>query len=64
MPFADSQPQPGLLPAPKPLYAGLGREEEAQALFEQTLTKEKARHNVEILRKAREQQAKPPAEQG
>ena len=42
----------------------LGREEESQALFEQTLTKEKAKHNVEILRKAREQQAKPAAEQG
>ena len=42
----------------------LGRYEESQALFEQTLTIEKAGHNVEILRKAREQQAKPAAEQG
>ena len=42
----------------------LGREEESRALFEQTLTIEKAKRNVEILRKAREQQAKPPAEQG
>jgi Flp pilus assembly protein TadD len=40
----------------------LGREEEAQALFEQTLTIEKARHNVEILRKARQQQESPPAQ--
>jgi Flp pilus assembly protein TadD len=38
----------------------LGREEEAQALFEQTLTIEKAKHNVEILREARERQANPP----
>lgn len=38
----------------------LGREEESQALFEQILTQQKARHNVEILRKAREQQANPP----
>lgn len=42
----------------------LGRYEEAQALFEQTLTQAQARRNVEILRKAREQQAKAPAEQG
>ncbi|MCL5282304.1 MAG: tetratricopeptide repeat protein [Planctomycetes bacterium] len=42
----------------------LGREEEAQALFEQTLTIEKAKHNVEILRKARERQADPPAAPG
>ncbi len=38
----------------------LGRYEESQALFEQTLTIEKAKRNVEILRKAREQQANPP----
>jgi Flp pilus assembly protein TadD len=38
----------------------LGRDEESLALFKQTLTIEKAKHNVEILRKAREQQAHPP----
>jgi Flp pilus assembly protein TadD len=42
----------------------LGRYEESQALFEQTLTQPQARQNVEILRKAREQQVKPPAQQG
>ncbi len=38
----------------------LGRHEESLALLEQVLPKDKARHNAEILRKAREQQAHPP----
>ncbi len=38
----------------------LGRHEESLALLEQVLPKDKARHNAEILRKAREQQANPP----
>jgi hypothetical protein len=44
--------------APRPV----GAQRKIAGLFEQTLTKEKAKHNIEILRKAREQQAKSPAQ--
>ncbi len=40
----------------------LGRDEESLALLEQVLPADKARHNAEILRKARERQANPPAD--
>jgi Flp pilus assembly protein TadD len=40
----------------------LGRHEESLALLEQVLPEDKARHNAEILRKARERQANPPAD--
>jgi Flp pilus assembly protein TadD len=40
----------------------LGRQEEAQALLEQVLPKDKAGHNAEVLRKAWERQAHPPTD--
>jgi Flp pilus assembly protein TadD len=39
----------------------LGREEEALALMQQVLPPDKARHNAEVLHKAWERQAHPPA---
>ena len=40
----------------------LGRHEESLALLEQVLPEDKARHNAEVLRKARERQVNPPAD--
>lgn len=40
----------------------LGRQEESLALLEQVLPQDKARHNAEVLRRAREREANPPAD--
>jgi Flp pilus assembly protein TadD len=40
----------------------LGRQEESLALLEQVLPRDKARHNAEVLHKARQRQTSPPTD--
>ena len=40
----------------------LGRHEESSALLQQILPGDKAKHNAEVLRRAREQQTSPTAD--